>query len=107
MHRDAVHIIVGHLHLTGMQSGANRQAEILHRVADRTRAVDRPRRAVECRQNAVTRRLHDNSARGGDMPLDHAVVGGEGCRPRLVAELRCALGGSDDVGEQHGRQDPV
>ena len=41
------------------------------------------------------------------MPLDDAVVGAERRRPGVVAELRGALGRSDDVGEQHGRQHAV
>ena len=41
------------------------------------------------------------------MPLDDAVVGGESRRPRSSPSLRRALGGSDDVGEQHRRQHAV
>ena len=83
------------------------EAEVLHRVADRARTVDRSRRAVERRERAVAGELHDDTTRAGHVPLDDAVVRGEGRRPRLVAQLRGAFGRSDDVGEQHGRQHAV
>src|ERR1700758_3775896 len=39
VNRDPVHVAVGHLHLAGVQAGADVEPEVLHRVPDRARAV--------------------------------------------------------------------
>jgi hypothetical protein len=59
VYRDAMDIAVLHLHLTRVQSGTNVQAQIPDRVSNRARAIDRPRRAVECRQCAIAGLLDD------------------------------------------------
>ena len=76
MYRDAVHIAVGHLHLAGVQSRADGEAEVFYRVANRARTVDRSRRTVERCEGVVAGELDDRAARAGHVPLDEAVVGG-------------------------------
>jgi hypothetical protein len=65
MDRDPVHVAVDQLHLAGVQAGANVEPEVLHRVADRARAVDRARRPVERRERAVAGELDDCAPRAG------------------------------------------
>ncbi len=62
MDGDTVHVFIAHLDLTGVQAGTNLQAEISDGVADRTRAVDGPRWAVECREHTIASGLHDDPA---------------------------------------------
>ena len=47
-------VVAADLALSGVQPGANLDAERLHRVANRHRAADRSLRAVEHRQEAVS-----------------------------------------------------
>ena len=94
------------LDLAGVHAGPDLEAERPDRVADRRGAADRPRRAVEEREEAV--------AGGVDLPprkrassrrtSGRAV---EQVAPALVAELGGALGRADDVGEQDGREHAV
>jgi hypothetical protein len=54
-------VAVGHLHLAGVQAGANLEAQVLRRVANRARAVDRSRRAGEHRKRVGAGELHDDT----------------------------------------------
>jgi hypothetical protein len=58
MNGDPADVIAADLALAGVQPSAHLNAERLHRVADRHRASDRSLRAVEHREEAVSRRVH-------------------------------------------------
>ena len=58
VHAEPADVAAADLALAGVQAGAHLDAERLHRVAHRHRAADRSPRAVEHRQETVTRRVH-------------------------------------------------
>ena len=58
VHADPADVIATDFALSGVQPGAHLDAERLHRVTDRHRAADRSLRAVEHREETVSRRVH-------------------------------------------------
>ena len=107
MHGNAADIPASQFDLAGMQTGAQRQADLFARGFERQRAPYRAAGAVECRENAVPCGLDQIAA----MPLDRLfrdfVVAVEQSAPLLIAHFGGAARGIDDVGEHDRRQDAL
>ena len=58
MYRDPADVVAADFALAGVQPGAHLDTERLYRIADRHRAANRSLRAVEHREETVTRRVH-------------------------------------------------
>ena len=63
-----------HLDLAGVDARPDLEPELADRVADRERAADRPRRAVECREEPVAGRLDLVAAEPLELPPGHPVM---------------------------------
>ena len=74
VHGDPADGIAADLALAGVQPGAHLDAERLHRVADRHRAADRSLRAVEHREEAVSRSGHLAASKPSELRPDDGVV---------------------------------
>src|SRR5579864_8029772 len=101
MDGDSPDLAVHELALAGVEAGAHLDSEPAHALRDRARAADRPRRAVEAREEAVTGRVELLAAEAGELGTDDPVVVGDELFPPAVAELGCLLRRVDDVGEEH------
>jgi hypothetical protein len=66
--------VAADLALAGVQPGTHLDAECLHGVANRHRAADRSLRAVEHRQETVTRCVHLAAPKPGQLGSDDGVV---------------------------------
>ena len=78
-----------------------------HVLAQRDRAPQRPRRAVEDGEDAVAGRFHQPSAMRLDPRASGGVVLVQQRLPSFVPGRRGPLGRAHDVGEQDRREDPV
>src|SRR4051794_9839857 len=87
VHGDPRHLAVDELALARVEAGANIDAELPNAVDDRPRAADRPRRAVEGSEEAVSRGVDLAAARACELPADDGVVALEQFSPAAVAQL--------------------
>src|SRR5581483_11728882 len=104
---DPRHLAFGQLALAGVQAGAHLEAELPHRLHDRARTADRPRRPVEGGEEAVPGRVQLTAAEAGELAAYELVVAREQLPPGAIAERGRTLAGRDDIREQDGRQDAV
>ncbi len=74
---------------------------------DRRGAPDRARRAVECREHAVTGHVDLVPAKARELGAHEAMVLGEQVLPGAVAEFGRLGSGADDVGEEQGGEHAV
>src|SRR5207245_10346384 len=77
------------------------------RVAERAGAADRTCRPIERREEAVSCRVDLSAAKAFERDAHDAVMLGQEIAPLEVAERHRALGGSDDVREEHGGQHAI
>src|SRR5205085_5918149 len=104
---DAADVVAAAFDLARVHAGADADAEIVHRVADRHRALDRARRTVDRRQQAVAGVLDDSTAEARDLVAGEPVVAVEEAPPLAVADRGGLLGRPDDVGEEHGPEEAL
>jgi hypothetical protein len=105
--RDATDLPVDRLDLSGVHAGADLEIEGPNSVDDRLRAPHGASRAVERREEAVSRRVDLDAVVARQDRSDRGVVSLDGLSPSTVAELDGLLRGPDDVREEHGREDPL
>src|SRR5439155_1308530 len=101
---DASHRVPSELDLTRVQTGPHLEAQRSDRVADRTRAADRPRGPVEDREDAVAGSVDLPSMEPLQLSADRLVVRLEELAPPPVTERRRLLCRADDVREEHCHQ---
>jgi hypothetical protein len=94
------------LALAGVDAGPDLQAHPLEAVADRLRAPDRHGRRVESGEETVAGRVHLAAAMRAQLLSHQRVVLPQQGPPCRVTHPLGVLSGTDDVGEQQGRQDP-
>jgi hypothetical protein len=104
---DAADIVSDELDLTGMEASSNLDAEIANGVRNGSGSADGTSRTVEDGKKAVARRLDLPASVTEQLGAHHLVMGGEQVPPLAIAEPSRLLSGLDNVGEQHGGQDPV
>ena len=107
VHADPTDVIAADLALAGVQPGAHLDAERLHRVADRHRAADRSLRAVEHREEAVSRCVHLAASKPSELRPHDGVMRIKQGMPVPVADLRHTARRVHDVGEQNRGEHPI
>src|ERR1700742_2479294 len=107
MHGDPGEIIGHHLALARMDTSADLEPESARADADRQRAPNRSGRAIERRQHAIARPLHQPTAEVRKLSLDHTLVLPEQLPPSAIPKLSCTVCRSNDVVEENCRQDSV
>src|SRR5690349_19873179 len=90
-----------------MQPGTHLDAERLHRIANCHGAADRSLRAVEHREEPVTRRADFAASKPGELRPYDGVVRIEQGVPVTVAHLGGTLRRADNVSEQHRGEHPI
>ena len=93
--------------LAGMQAGADLQTDLLDRISDGSSAANGPCRPVEGREEAVASGIDLGSGVTFQELANQGVVAVEKLPPAVVADGLELLGGTDDVGEQHGDKQAV
>src|SRR5215813_7133325 len=107
MHRDAGGLGSLAFDLAGVQTGTDLQADLPDRIADSASATDGPRGPVEGREEAVASGVDLGSAIMPQELADSGVMAVEKLPPTVVADRLELLGGTDNVGEQHGGKHAV
>ena len=98
---NAADIPTSQFDLAGMQTGAQRQADLFRRRAKSQRAANCAARSIEGRQNPVAGRLDQNTAMLCDGLNCQPVVTVQQSSPGLVAYRGGAARGVDDIRKQH------
>ena len=93
--------------LARVDTDSDRESELLRRAGHRGRAPHGPRRPIEDRKEAVAGRLDLPPAIRVQVVTDAGVVESQQLLPGPIADLFERRGRVDDVGEEHGREDPL
>src|SRR6266545_7499610 len=104
---DAADVVVAELDLSGVQAGADLDAESTHIVADAGSATNGACGAIERRKKSVTRRLLLTAAETNKLLAHQRVVLLEEALPSLIADAGRELGRADDIGEHDRRKHAV
>jgi hypothetical protein len=108
MHGHTGDVVADDLALTRMQSGPDVDVELLcDCVTDRACAADRTSGSVERCEESIARVFNLTSVVGVELVSNYAVVRFEYLPPAFIADFGCGFSGSDDVGEEYGRQDTI
>ena len=107
VHGHAGDVLAADLELTGVESSADVDAQSSEGVANGDGAVDGSSRSVEGGHEFISDRVDFLAAEALQLAAHGPVVAVEDLTPLAVAQLSGALGGADDVGEQHRRQHSV
>jgi len=104
MDGDAPDVGAIELDLARVETGSDVEPEVANGGADRLRAADRSRRAVEDRQQAIACRDDLASTEPVELLACDGVVPIEQLLPRVITERPGSFGGADDVREEHRRE---
>jgi hypothetical protein len=104
---EAGHVVLALLHLADVKADADLHADILHGLADRTRATHSTSWAVEDREESIAGSIDLLPVEARKRPSHLGVVRVQTIAPGKVAQARGVAGGVDDVSKHHGRQRPV
>src|SRR5438445_9874419 len=85
--RDAGWLVAHEFALAGVQPAPKLEPERVHGIPDRTRTPDRPRWAVEAREEAVTGGVDLPPAKTRELTTHEGVVLSEQVAPPAIAEL--------------------
>src|ERR1700751_1124662 len=107
MDGDAADVVVAQLDLARVYTRPHLKAQAPQHVTDRHGTPDRASGSIETGEETVARGVDLTATEALELAADLRVVPAEQLLPSLVAELDRALRGVDDVGEQHGGQDPL
>ncbi len=99
--------MVDPLALARVEADTHFDAELVHALADRRGAPDRPRWAVEGGEEGVTGGVELSAAEADELPPDEPVVRLDQLPPAGVAELSRPRRRANDVCEKHRRQNAV
>ena len=92
MHAHAGDVLADHLALACVNAGSELDAQCFGRRVQRPGALDRARRAIERREEAVSGRLHRATALVVDLLSRKLVVALKQTPPAPVAKLGCPRG---------------
>src|SRR6476469_9046260 len=95
-------VFAADFYLTGMDTGTDVDVRDAERVTDSDCAFDCSPGTLERGEKTIAGGIDFAAAEAFDLGADGLVVAVEQVAPSLVAELRGAVRGTDDVGEQHG-----
>src|SRR5262249_29614319 len=107
MHGKPSDLVVEHLAFPRVEANPHLQANFAHAVPDRTRAADRPRRAIEGGKEAVTGRIHFPAAELTQATTDELVMGFQEFAPGTITESGSSARCVDDVREENGGEDSL
>src|SRR5262245_29444209 len=74
VHRDPPDLAVQDLAFPGVQACSNLESELADGLGDRTGAANRPRRAVEAREEAVARDIELGAPEANELAADEGVM---------------------------------
>jgi len=107
VHGNATDVLTTDLTLSGVQTTSHIDTQTLHPLRDRGRTPKGARRTVERREKTVAGVLYDTPLETADFGVGDVVVAYEQLAPTAVPEPRGMPRRIDDVGKQHGGQQPV
>jgi hypothetical protein len=87
MHSDPTELLANHLALSGVNTGANVNAESLDRIHNCPSAADRARRTIKRRQEAVARSIDFSAAMPRELVTNKGVMLHEEVFPSAVTEF--------------------
>src|SRR3974390_2836656 len=105
MNGESRDVIASDFDLPGMDPGTYFDVERLEGIPDREGALNGATRAVEGRHEAVSGSVDLAAPEPSDLGAHTSVMTIEEISPGLVSEMRCPVGGADDVSEKDGGQD--
>src|SRR5213075_469285 len=105
--REAGHRRAPALHLSGMQTGPDLDADLPYRIPGGAGAPHGPRGPIERCEEAVSRRVNLDAAEPVQQAPDSGVMLIEHISPAAVTELVGPLRRADDVREEHRGQAAV
>jgi hypothetical protein len=104
---DSANVGTANFTFAGMQTASDVDAQLWYALNQCGAAPNCARGAIEGGKKPVASVLHYAAVKVGDLGACDLVVAFEQLPPALVAEFCDAPGRIDDVGEQHGGQNPV
>jgi hypothetical protein len=93
--------------LAGVEPGSDMDTDLAEFIADRTGTVDCPARTREGSEESVPGALDLLAGEAVELSPDQEVVTVEQLQPAAVAQFGSLPCGVDDVGKQHGGQNPI
>src|SRR3954471_5053369 len=107
MNRDASDVVAHQLDLAGVQPGTDLESQGTDTVADRDRATDRARRAIEGREESVAGRVDLPAAMALELTSDKTAIRVQQVAPPSVTDLGGLTRRLHDVAEEHRREHAV
>ena len=107
VHREAAHLLPHTLAFAGVESRANRDAHLPHRLDDLSRAFQSLRRRVERCEQTVAGGVDLLAVEPFQLASGDAVIGIQDSAPRSIAHRSGEIRGSHDVREQDRRDEPL
>jgi hypothetical protein len=104
---NARNIVTQPFNLTGVDSGPHLQPYGTHLVLDLLGTLDSPRWTIKGRQESVACRVDFHAPKAIQLGTQERVMQFQQLSPAAVAHFGGAIGGADDVREEHRRQKPV
>jgi hypothetical protein len=100
-------VVASDLALAGVESDTDFDSQVACGFADGLGAANGPRRTVKGCDKAVACSVDLVATKASELLAHGSIVSIQGQTPALVAERRGLRGRSNDVGEEHGGEDPV
>src|SRR3954466_10363821 len=100
-------MVVSKFDLTGVDADPDLQVQCSNNVAHCTCTFDGSARSVEGSDEAIAASADFAALKAFQLSTDGKVVRIQDVVPLPVAQLCETLGRADDVGEEHGREDPI
>src|SRR3990170_7057172 len=107
VHRDSCHLPVDEFALPGVQPGAHLELELAHPLDDGAGTPDRPRGTVETGEEAIAGGVHFPAAEAHELTPHQRMMLLEQLTPGAIAERGSTLTRTDDVREEHSREDAL
>ncbi len=101
MDRDARNVVTSLDAFSGVNAGADREADGPKPIPSGHSAMDRTSWTIECGQEPIASRLYFNAAESAYLRTDDSIVVIQKGSPFFISLLLSGCGGIDDVGEQH------
>src|SRR5207247_6552789 len=107
VHCHAGDFVVHEFALARVQAGTYFESQLRHRLNDCAGASDRPCRAVEGGEEAITGGVHLPAAEARELAPDNRVVVPEQLTPGAIAKRDSTFTRADNVREQDRREDAL
>lgn len=107
VHGNPADVAAPDLNLTCVKTRSHRQTQLLRGMTESQRATNRATGTVECRQDAVTCAFYERAAMLLDDVLCQLIMPVQNLSPFQVSHIGSVARGIDDIGEKHGRQNPL